>query len=116
MIMRANELTFVVVAASPTIGVLSLGVLIIYLVKRSQQKGRLARRGLLRQIEWRLIELKRKNDHEIYWHGLLLYTLDQLYKATERPAKATHECKRDEITNLGDRSQLAIDEVGILLD
>nr|GEV00822.1 beta-galactosidase 10 [Tanacetum cinerariifolium] len=40
-----------------------LGVLIIYkLVKRSQRKGRLAMRGLLRLIKWKLIELKRKDD------------------------------------------------------
>ncbi|GJU31525.1 hypothetical protein Tco_1175114 [Tanacetum coccineum] len=69
MIMRANGLTFAVVAASPTIGVLSLGVLIIY-------------------------KLVKRDDHEVYWHGLLLYTLDQLYKAMEMPAKATHEWER----------------------
>ncbi|GJR84348.1 protein DGS1, mitochondrial, partial [Tanacetum coccineum] len=44
------------------------------------------------------------NEHGHYINGLVLYTLDRLYKAVERVAKAAGEWKwvRNDITLLGD--------------
>ncbi|PWA43407.1 protein DGS1, mitochondrial [Artemisia annua] len=45
-----------------------------------------------------------QNEHGHYVNGLVLYTLDRLYKAVERHAKAYGEWSRvrDDLTSLGD--------------
>lgn len=80
-------------------------------VKQIQQsKGRSAqvqRRLLIKELEERISELPNfplLNRHGHYMNGMVLYTLDRLYRAVERHAKATGEWPwvRNDITYLGD--------------
>ncbi|XP_071706128.1 protein DGS1, mitochondrial-like [Rutidosis leptorrhynchoides] len=78
---------------------------------RAEGKGRIARvqrRHLIVEIEKRISQLQnfidqgQEKDAQCM-HGLILYTLDRLYRAVERPAKATGEWRslRQDICDLG---------------
>ncbi|GJZ85763.1 protein DGS1, mitochondrial, partial [Tanacetum coccineum] len=78
---------------------LSFGVLMILRTWGKQRKAkrrsaRVKRRLLLDELEERILEfqnLSLSNEHGHYVNGLVLYTLDRLYKAAERLAKADGE-------------------------
>ncbi|GJV53098.1 protein DGS1, mitochondrial [Tanacetum coccineum] len=90
---------------------ISFGALMIShtLVRQTKAKMRSAvkRRLLLDELEERIMEfqnLSLSNEHGHYINGLVLYTLDHLYKVVERLAKADGEWEwvRNDITLLGD--------------
>ncbi|KAL8129396.1 hypothetical protein V2J09_018551 [Rumex salicifolius] len=114
-ILRANEINFAVLAALPAF---FLSLLVIMLVrswimqdKGAQGRGRIARRQrrlLVVEVEKRIMQYqncleKGQNEDADCMFGLLLYSLDLLYHAVERHAKATGEwiCLRQDIIDLG---------------
>ncbi|XP_071706726.1 protein DGS1, mitochondrial-like [Rutidosis leptorrhynchoides] len=114
-ILRANEINFAILAALPAF---FLSLVVLMLVRawfkqdtRAEGKGRVARvqrRLLIVEIEKRILQLQncidqgQEKDAQCM-HGLILYTLDRLYRASERPAKATGEWRslRQDICDLG---------------
>uniref|UniRef100_A0A7N0RJI7 Uncharacterized protein n=1 Tax=Kalanchoe fedtschenkoi TaxID=63787 RepID=A0A7N0RJI7_KALFE len=113
-ILKANEINFAVLAALPAffISLLLLMVVRAWLKQDSRAEGRgrvarLQRRLLLVEVEKRIMQ------HQIYldeglekdaqcMFGLLLYSLDCLYRAVERHARETGEwlCLRQDIIDL----------------
>ncbi|KAL8122395.1 protein DGS1, mitochondrial isoform X2 [Apium graveolens] len=114
-ILRANEINFAVLAALPAF-LLSLGILALIRAwlkqdTRAEGRGRIARlqrRLLIVEVEKRIIEFQtcidkgQERDAQCTF-GLVLYSLDRLYRAVESHAKATGEwqCLRQDITDLG---------------
>lgn len=96
-IMMASERIIVTLAAIPAI-IFSLGGLMIScaLVKQVLGEGRSARaqlRLLVKEVEERFLEFQKQcspSDRH-YNHGLIMCTLDRLYRAAERSAKKTGE-------------------------
>ncbi|KAG7555025.1 Nuclear control of ATP synthase 2 [Arabidopsis suecica] len=102
-ILRANEINFAILAALPAffLSIVMLTVLRTWLKKdsKAQGRGRIARihrRLLVVEIEKRImqyqsyIEQGRDKDAETVF-GLLIYSLERLYRVVEKPARATDE-------------------------
>ncbi|KAL1199145.1 Protein DGS1 [Cardamine amara subsp. amara] len=102
-ILRANEINFAILAALPAffLSVVMLTLLRTWLKQdsRAQGRGRIARihrRLLVVEIEKRImqyqsyIEQGLDKDAETVF-GLLIYSLERLYRVVEKPAKATGE-------------------------
>ncbi|KAK1391043.1 Nuclear control of ATPase protein 2 [Heracleum sosnowskyi] len=114
-ILRANEINFAVLAALPAF-LLSLGILALIRAwlkqdTRAEGRGRIARlqrRLLIVEVEKRIMDFQtcidkgQERDAQCTF-GLVLYSLDRLYRAVESHAKATGEwqCLRQDITDLG---------------
>ncbi|XP_057501178.1 protein DGS1, mitochondrial-like [Actinidia eriantha] len=114
-ILRANEINFAILAALPAF---FLSFLLLMLVRhwlkqdtRAEGRGRIARlqrRLLIVEVEKRIMQFQicldqgLEKDAECMF-GLVLYSLDRLYHAVERHAKATGEwlCLRQDIIDLG---------------
>ncbi|THU59825.1 hypothetical protein C4D60_Mb07t06120 [Musa balbisiana] len=102
-ILRANEINFAVLAALPAF-FLSLVLLMLVRAwvmqdKSAEGRGRVARRQrrlLVVEVERRLVQFQtcmdqgKKEDARCIY-GMVLYSLDRLYKAAERHAKETGE-------------------------
>ncbi|WZY80409.1 hypothetical protein YC2023_026793 [Brassica napus] len=102
-ILRANEINFAILAALPAF-FLSLGMLALLRTwlkqdSKAQGRGRIARihrRLLVVEIEKRImqyqsyIEQGRDKDAETVF-GLLIYSLERLYRVVETPAKTSGE-------------------------
>ncbi|KAL0874530.1 hypothetical protein Bca101_024235 [Brassica carinata] len=102
-ILRANEINFAILAALPAF-FLSLGMLTLLRTwlkqdSRAQGRGRIARihrRLLVVEIEKRImqyqsyIEQGRDKDAENVF-GLLIYSLERLYRVVEKPARTSGE-------------------------
>ncbi|XP_076922729.1 protein DGS1, mitochondrial-like [Bidens hawaiensis] len=114
-ILRANEINFAILAALPAF-FLSLVVLMLLRAwfkqdTRAEGKGRIARvqrRLLIVEVEKRIMQFQSRIDQGLEkdaqcMYGLVLYTLDRLYRAVEAQAKATGEwqCLRQDISDLG---------------
>ncbi|KAH7862145.1 hypothetical protein Vadar_000722 [Vaccinium darrowii] len=113
-ILRANEINFAILAALPAF---FLSFLLLMLVRawlkkdtRAEGRGRVARlqrRLLIVEVEKRIMQFQifidqgLENDAKCMY-GLGLYSLDRLYRAVERHAKATGEwlCLRQDIVDL----------------
>ncbi|CAM8963542.1 hypothetical protein QQ045_005958 [Rhodiola kirilowii] len=113
-ILKANEINFAILAALPAffLSLLLLMVVRTWLKQDTKAEGRgrvarLQRRLLLAEVEKRIMQ------HQIYldqglekdaecMFGLLLYSLDCLYRAVERHARETGEwlCLRQDIIDL----------------
>ncbi|KAI8573304.1 hypothetical protein RHMOL_Rhmol01G0267300 [Rhododendron molle] len=102
-ILRANEINFAILAALPAffLSFLLLMLMRAWLKKdtRAEGRGRIARiqrRLLIVEVEKRIMQFQicmdqgLENDAECMY-GLGLYSLDRLYRAVERHAKATGE-------------------------
>ncbi|VVB14266.1 unnamed protein product [Arabis nemorensis] len=102
-ILRANEINFAILAALPAffLSLVMLTLLRTWLKQdsRAQGRGRIARihrRLLVVEIEKRImqyqsyIEQGRDKDAETVF-GLLIYSLERLYRVVENPAKASGE-------------------------
>ncbi|EOA20214.1 hypothetical protein CARUB_v10000512mg [Capsella rubella] len=102
-ILRANEINFAILAALPAffLSIVMLTVLRTWLKtdSKAQGRGRIARihrRLLVVEIEKRImqyqnyIEQGRDKDAETIF-GLLIYSLERLYRVVEKPARATDE-------------------------
>lgn len=102
-ILRANEINFAILAALPAFILILLGIMLVrsWLKqdKGAEGRGRIARRQrrlLIVEIERRImqyqtcVDLGQAQDAECSF-GLVLYTLDRLYRAAEKHAKATGE-------------------------
>ncbi|XP_059665453.1 protein DGS1, mitochondrial [Cornus florida] len=114
-ILRANEINFAILAALPAF---FLSLILIMLVRawlkqdtRAEGRGRIARiqrRLLIVEVERRIMQFQTcldqglENDAQSMY-GLLLYSLDHLYRSVERHAKATGEWPwlREDIRDLG---------------
>ncbi|KAG6501424.1 protein DGS1, mitochondrial-like [Zingiber officinale] len=113
-ILKANEINFAILAALPAFG---LSLLLLMLVrawimqdKGAEGRGRVARRQrrlLVIEVEKRLVEFQTcmdqgKAEDAQSMYGLMLYTLDLLYKAVEKHAKETGEwiSLREDIVDL----------------
>ncbi|KAF5756534.1 putative nuclear control of ATP synthase 2 [Helianthus annuus] len=114
-ILRANEINFAILAALPAF-FLSLVVLMLLRAwvkqdTRAEGKGRIARvqrRLLIVEVEKKIMQFQSRIDQGLEkdaqcMYGLVLYTLDRLYRAVERHAKSTGEwqCLRQDISDLG---------------
>lgn len=114
-ILNANEINFAILAALPAF-FLSLGVLMLLRAwfkqdTRAEGRGRIARlqrRLLIVEVEKRIMQFQTCIDQGLEkdaqcMFGLVLCTLDRLYNAVERHAKATGEwqCLRQDILDLG---------------
>ncbi|XP_010906408.1 protein DGS1, mitochondrial [Elaeis guineensis] len=114
-ILKANEINFAVLAALPAF---FLSLLLIMLVrawvrqdKSAEGRGRIARRQrrlLVVEVEKRLMQFQTCMDQGMEddarcIFGLLLYSLDRLYKAVEGHAKETGEwlSLRQDIVDIG---------------
>ncbi|THU71324.1 hypothetical protein C4D60_Mb04t00210 [Musa balbisiana] len=102
-ILKANEINFAILAALPAF---FLSLLLLVLVrawviqdKGAEGRGRVARRKrrlLVVEVEKRLVQFQTfmdegKEDDAGWSYGLVLCSLDRLYKAVERHAKETGE-------------------------
>ncbi|KAI7731821.1 hypothetical protein M8C21_026145 [Ambrosia artemisiifolia] len=114
-ILRANEINFAILAALPAF-FLSLVVLMLLRAwfkqdTRAEGRGRIARvqrRLLIVEVEKKIMQFQSCIDQGLEkdaqcMYGLVLYTLDRLYRAVEWHAKATGEwqCLRQDISDLG---------------
>uniref|UniRef100_A0A5B7BSF1 Nuclear control of ATPase protein 2 n=1 Tax=Davidia involucrata TaxID=16924 RepID=A0A5B7BSF1_DAVIN len=114
-ILRANEINFAILAALPAF---FLSLVLLMLVRawfkqdtRAQGRGRIARlqrRLLIVEVEKRIMQFQTCIDQGLEkdaqcMFGLVLYSLDRLYRAVERHARATGEwlCLRQDIIDLG---------------
>ncbi|XP_024027964.1 protein DGS1, mitochondrial [Morus notabilis] len=113
-ILRANEINFAILAALPAF-FLSFGLLMLVRAwfkqdTRAEGRGRISRiqrRLLVVEVEKRImlyqtfLDKGLENDAQCMC-GLLLYSLDRLYGAVERHAKATGEwqCLKEDILEL----------------
>ncbi|XP_021734279.1 protein DGS1, mitochondrial-like [Chenopodium quinoa] len=113
-ILKANEINFAILAALPAFALFLLSIMLVRSWvtqdKGAEGRGRLARRQrrlLIVEIEKKIMryqscmELGQAQDGQ-YSFGLVLYTLDRLYRAVERHAKMTGEwsCLRQDIIDL----------------
>lgn len=113
-ILRANEINFAILAALPAFFV---SLLLIMLVRawvkqdtRAEGRGRVARiqrRLLVVEVEKWIMQYQTcmnqgKEKDAQFMFGMVLYSLDRLYRAVERHAKATGEwlCLRQDIVEL----------------
>ncbi|KNA24341.1 hypothetical protein SOVF_016410 [Spinacia oleracea] len=113
-ILKANEINFAILAALPAFAVIVLSMILvrswIMQDKGAEGRGRLARRQrrlLIVEIEKRIMHYQSCMDmgqaqNAQCSFGLVLYTLDRLYRAVERHAKMTGEwsCLRQDIIDL----------------
>lgn len=101
-ILKANEINFAMLAALPAlfITVILASIVRLWLMKDKGAEGsgraaRLQRRLLLVDAERKIMEyqvlMDQKEENYLWTFGMVLYTLDRLYKATERHASATGE-------------------------
>lgn len=103
-ILKANEINFAMLAALPAffITVILVSIVRLWLMKDKGAEGsgraaRLQRRLLLVEAERKIMEYQLLMDQQmqeknaLWTFGMMLYTLDRLYKATERHASATGE-------------------------
>eukprot|EP01018_Ginkgo_biloba_P006080 Gb_02814 [translate_table: standard] len=102
-ILRANEINFAILAALPAffIIVILARVVQIWLMQEKGAEGkgraaRLQRRLLVVEVEKKIIQCQvlsdeRREKDALWSFGMILYTLDRLYKVTERHAKASGE-------------------------
>lgn len=114
-ILKANEINFAILAALPAF---FLSLLMLMLVRtwfkrdtRAEGRGRIARlqrRLLIVEVEKRIMQFQTCLDQGLEreaqcMFGLVLYSLDLLYRAVERHAKATGEwqCLKQDIMDLG---------------
>ncbi|XP_057955814.1 protein DGS1, mitochondrial [Malania oleifera] len=114
-ILKANEINFAILAALPAF---FLSLILLMLVRawfkqdtRAEGRGRIARlqrRLLIVEVERRIMQYQACVDQGLEkdaqcMFGLVLYSLDRLYSAVERHAKATGEwlCLRQDIIDLG---------------
>ncbi|KAF5181898.1 Dgs1 protein [Thalictrum thalictroides] len=114
-ILKANEINFAILAALPAF-FLSLGLLVLIRAWLKQDKGaegrgriaRIQRRLLVVEVEKRImqfqtyVDCEQQEDAQCLF-GLVLYSLDRLYRAVERHGKATGEwiSLRQDIIDLG---------------
>ncbi|KAK9999390.1 hypothetical protein SO802_018993 [Lithocarpus litseifolius] len=114
-ILKANEINFAILAALPAF---FLSLILLMLVRtwfkrdtRAEGRGRMARvqrRLLIVEVEKRIVQYQtyvdqgQEKDAQCMF-GLVLYSLDRLYHAVEKHAKATGEwqCLRQDIIDLG---------------
>ncbi|KAF5471065.1 hypothetical protein F2P56_011537 [Juglans regia] len=114
-ILKANEINFAILAALPAF---FLSLILLMVVRawfkqdtRAEGRGRMARlqrRLLIVEVEKRIMQFQtyvdqnQEKDAQCMF-GLMLYSLDRLYRAVERHAKATGEwqCLRQDIIDLG---------------
>lgn len=102
-ILRANEINFAILAALPAFILILLAISLlrswIKQDKGAEGRGRIARRQrrlLIVEVEKRImqyqscIDMGQSQDAE-YSFGLVLYTLDHLYRAVQKHAKETGE-------------------------
>ncbi|CAK9181109.1 unnamed protein product [Ilex paraguariensis] len=113
-ILRANEINFAILAALPAF---FLSLILLMLVRawikrdtRAEGRGRIARlqrRLLIVEVEKSIMQFQiyidqglEKDTQSMF--GLVLYSLDRLYCAVERHAKATgeYQCLRQDIIDL----------------
>ncbi|KAL4578593.1 hypothetical protein LXL04_014718 [Taraxacum kok-saghyz] len=102
-ILRANEINFAILAALPAF---FLSLIILMLLRawvkqdtRAQGRGKIARvqrRLLIVEVEKKIVQFQNCIDKGMEkdgkcMYGLILYTLDRLYRAVEGHAKATGE-------------------------
>ncbi|KAI3910260.1 hypothetical protein MKW92_027809 [Papaver armeniacum] len=114
-ILKANEINFAILAALPAF-FLSVGLLMLVRTwykqdKRAEGRGRMARlqrRLLVVEVEKRIMQFqtcldKGQGEDAQCMLGLVLYSLDRLYKSVERHAKETGEwlSLREDIIDLG---------------
>ncbi|MCL7044045.1 hypothetical protein MKW94_006391 [Papaver nudicaule] len=114
-ILKANEINFAILAALPAF-FLSVGLLMLVRTwykqdKRAEGRGRIARlqrRLLVVEVEKRIMQFqtcldKGQGEDAQCMLGLVLYSLDRLYKSVERHAKETGEwlSLREDIIDLG---------------
>lgn len=103
-ILKANEINFAMLAALPAlfITVILASIVRLWLRKDKGAEGsgrvaRLQRRLLLVDVERKIMEyqvlMDQQEENALWTFGMTLYTLDRLYKATERHASATGEWK-----------------------
>ncbi|XP_060963371.1 protein DGS1, mitochondrial-like [Cannabis sativa] len=114
-ILRANEINFAILAALPAF---FLSLLLLMLVRawytqdtRAEGRGRVSRiqrRLLVVEVEKRIMMYQSFLDQGLESDaqcmlGLMLYSLDRLYRAVERHAKASGEwqCLKEDILDLG---------------
>lgn len=101
-ILKANEINFAMLAALPAlfITVILASIVRLWLMKDKGAEGsgraaRLQRRLLLVDAERKIMEypalMDQKEENDLWTFGMVLYTLDRLYKATERHASSTGE-------------------------
>lgn len=101
-ILKANEINFAMLAALPAlfITVILASIVRLWLMKDKGAEGsgraaRLQRRLLLVDAERKIMEyqvlMDQKEENYLWTFGMVLYTLDRLYKATERHASTTGE-------------------------
>ncbi|KDP34558.1 hypothetical protein JCGZ_11108 [Jatropha curcas] len=114
-ILKANEINFAILAALPAF---FLSLILLMLIRawfkqdtKAEGRGRVARRQrrlLLVEVEKKIMQYQtfvdqglEKESHCMF--GLVLYSLDRLFHAVERHAKATGEwqCLRQDIIDLG---------------
>lgn len=125
--MRANEINFAILAALPAF-FLSLVVLMLLRAwvkqdTRAQGKGKIARvqrRLLIVEVEKKIVQFQSCIDQGLEkdgqcMYGLILYTLDRLYRAVERHAKATGEWQslREDINNLAKPNLVTIEKLRV---
>ncbi|XP_049935722.1 protein DGS1, mitochondrial isoform X2 [Nymphaea colorata] len=126
-ILRANEINFAILAALPAF---FLVLILVMLVrpwftqgKGAEGRGRVARiqrRLLLVNVERQIMQyhicLEQGMDKDSQWmYGLVIYTLDRLYRAVERHARATGEWTslRQDILDLGKPGLQKVDKLTI---
>jgi nuclear-control-of-ATPase protein 2 len=126
-ILRANEINFAVLAALPAF-FLSFGILAFVRAwfkknTRAEGRGRIARlqrRLLIVEVEKRIMQFQHFTDKGLEkdaqcMFGLVLYSLDRLYRAVEWHAKATGEwqCLKQDIIDLGNTSITTSDKLTV---
>ncbi|XP_068637325.1 protein DGS1, mitochondrial-like isoform X2 [Aristolochia californica] len=102
-ILKANEINFAILAALPAFILCLLLIMLarVWLIRDTGAEGkgrtaRLQRRLLLVEVEKRIMQIQNCVDQGLdedgqCMFGLLLYSLDRLFKAVERHAKETGE-------------------------
>ncbi|KAJ4978366.1 hypothetical protein NE237_009146 [Protea cynaroides] len=114
-ILKANEINFAILAALPAFFLFLILVMLLrsWSTKETGAEGRgridrVQRRLLIVEVEKRIMQFHNSVDHGLEedahcTFGLALISLDRLYKAVERHAKATGEwlSLRQDIINLG---------------
>ncbi|CAN6483859.1 unnamed protein product [Victoria cruziana] len=126
-ILRANEINFAILAALPAFFLVLILVMVVWpwftQGKGAEGRGRVARlqrRLLLVNVERQIMQyhicLDQGMDKDAQWmYGLVIYTLDRLYRAIERHARATGEWTslRQDILDLGKPGLQKIDKLAI---
>uniref|UniRef100_A0ACD5WXM8 Uncharacterized protein n=1 Tax=Avena sativa TaxID=4498 RepID=A0ACD5WXM8_AVESA len=127
-ILKANEINFAILAALPAFG-LSLLLLLVVRAWAMHDQGAEGRGRIAQQQRWKLLiaaerrlkefekcMINEMEDEARCTFGLILYTLDRLYKAVELHAKKTDEWSglRDDMFNLAKPNVGVADKLAVL--